>query len=234
MSNDSKIDEVTEIERIEFQHEEANKMVQSMRKKMFRNEKQIEKWIEVLKEKNAINDQGAHGFTLLMHAVLTLRPKIISWLVKNGADPTIPSNNGIAPVHVAAELDKPIYLKSLLISKEVANSTNPNYSLSPLHRAVTSNRVKNIILLLDMGADINAPDSVNNTPLKKALAPTDFPIARLLLERGADPFIKNNNGYNYIDHLESWEGRRDIFTQDAQDEFDDVVALVKKLYPGKL
>jgi len=225
--------EITEIERLEFPQEEANKMVRALRKKLFRNHKKIEKWVASLKAKNAINDQGAHGFTLLMHAVLTLRPQVISLLIENGADPTIPSGNGLAPVHVAAEMDKPIYLKSLLTDKKIANATNHNHSLTPLHHAVKGIRPDNVLLLLEMGAEINAKSSVGNTPLSKATAPLDFPTARLLLQHGADPYIKNNVGKRYVDSLYNWEDRGKLLTEEAQAELAKTLALISKLFPEK-
>jgi len=234
MSTESIIDDGSDIERIEFAHEEANKMVRAMRKKIFRNNNKIQKWVKTLKEKNAINDQGAHGFTLLMHGVMTMRPKVIALLVESGADPTVPSNNGLAPVHVAAELDKPIYLEPMLINQEVVNSTNPNHSLTPLHHAVMGAREDNINLLLDKGANINATGSTNATPLANALAPTDFPIARLLLSRGADPFMKNNVGISFVDHLNDWDKDRNILNERGKANLDKTLALFKELYPESI
>lgn len=232
MSSESTIDESSDIERIEFAHEEATKIVRSMRKKIFRKNNMIQKWVSALKDKDAINDQGAHGFTLLMHAVMTMRPKVIALLVENGADPTVPSDNGLAPVHVAAELDKPIYLERLLINEHVINSTNPNHSLTPLHHAVMGGREDNVNLLLDKGANINATGMVNDTPLSKAIAPTDAPIARLLLKRGADPFIRNTGGVSFIDRLSSKNERRSILNERGKVELDKTLALVEKLYPN--
>jgi len=223
------------LERIEFEHEEANKMVKAMRKKLFRSNKKFQNWVEVLKGKDAINEKGAYGFTLLMHAVMTLRPKLISLLVKNGADPTIHADDGLAPVHVAAELNKPDYLKALLINKEVANAQNEIHSLPPLDHAVSAEREKNILLLLEMGADINLQSRSGNPAITNAITPTSFKFGRLLLKHGADPFIKNNGDVSYVDYMSRWLKRdRNILTENGQNELDETIKLLRELHPGCL
>jgi ankyrin repeat protein len=94
------------------------------------------------------------------------------------------------------------------------------YGRTPLHHAVPS--VEVIKVLLRCGAHINVKDKDGNTPLHYALCaekivdelsfyswwdnlplcPVDIDIVKLLLENGADPSIRNNQGISVLDLAE--------------------------------
>ena len=46
--------------------------------------------------------------------------------------------------------------------------------------------------LVDLGANVNAQSTGNETPLMKAIAFDNADAAKLLIEKGADPDIKNS------------------------------------------
>ncbi|KAF7307508.1 ANK-REP-REGION domain-containing protein [Mycena indigotica] len=80
---------------------------------------------------------------------------------------------------------------------------NPNFrrlnDVSPLHVAVADSRSLELVkLLLDAGADINAPGIFGSTALLDSLRPRNGDplneIVQLLLERGADPTTADNRG----------------------------------------
>lgn len=48
--------------------------------------------------------------------------------------------------------------------------------------------------MIALGADVNAPDNNGNTPLLWALSNGKLDILRTLINAGADPTLKNNEG----------------------------------------
>lgn len=224
----------TELERIEFSHDEATKIVKILRQKIFKNRKTIPALITSLKEKGGLNEKGANGFTLVMHAVLTLSPDTITQLIENGADPTIASVDGLTPVHVAAELEKPDCLIAILAHKGAANAKNDLHSLVPIDHAIKARREENLLILLENGADPNAQDPSGNTPLSGTLTPTSFHLGHILLRNGADPFIKNRADASYIDRIVGWLERDDILTGEGQENLAKTVSLLRELHPGSL
>jgi ankyrin repeat protein len=63
-----------------------------------------------------------------------------------------------------------------------------------LHMAARRGNVELIGALLDGGADIEARDSLGDTPLRRAVNLNKVDAARLLLARGADPYSKGSKG----------------------------------------
>ena len=100
--------------------------------------------------------------------------------------------------------------KALSQDATLAKSWHPS-GLSALHFAAFSGDVAVTKLLLDNGAQIDARarnDQIN-TPLQVALLPGNETTARLLLERGADPLIRQERGFAPL-HEAAFIGRRDL------------------------
>jgi hypothetical protein len=55
-------------------------------------------------------------------------------------------------------------------------------------------------LLIKKGADVNAVGSLDLTALHKAAAAWDGDLARILLENGANPGLKDEQGKTPLDH----------------------------------
>jgi ankyrin repeat protein len=72
---------------------------------------------------------------------------------------------------------------------------------TPLHRAIDLGAEDLAAFLVSAGADVNRRDRWGNTPLWRAVyhAPGTEAIVDLLLERGADPAVKNNHDVSPID-----------------------------------
>jgi len=67
--------------------------------------------------------------------------------------------------------------------------------LTPLHFAVRQGQIETIQALLDAGADVNQVTSGDKTsPLLMATVNGRFDVAKLLLEKGADPRLASENG----------------------------------------
>lgn len=54
--------------------------------------------------------------------------------------------------------------------------------------------------LIDAGADVNVADNVGVTPLLRAAGSKETDIVRLLLEKGADPCRRENDGTTVVDN----------------------------------
>jgi ankyrin repeat protein len=92
----------------------------------------------------------------------------------------------------------------------LSNSWNP-MGLSALHFAAFSGDASVTTLLLDNGAavDARARNRIFNTPLQVALLTGSEATAHVLLERGADPLVRQEFGFAPI-HEAALLGRRDL------------------------
>jgi uncharacterized protein len=100
--------------------------------------------------------------------------------------------------------------EALMHNGSLANSWHP-IGLSALHFAAFSGDAAVTTLLLDGGAriDARARNGFINTPLQVALLPGQEVTTRLLLERGADPLVRQERGFASI-HEAAFLGRRDL------------------------
>jgi ankyrin repeat protein len=110
------------------------------------------------------------------------------------------SGDGFTPLHLAAFFR---HSKSteLLLGRgadphvEATNGTG----LHPLNSAVAGGNPTIVHLLLDRGADIDAPQQGGYTPLHGAAAAGDADLVALLLGRGADPALTTDDGRTAAD-----------------------------------
>ncbi len=75
-------------------------------------------------------------------------------------------------------------------------STKDHAGCTPLHLAVDGNDAATVIALLNVGADPNAQDDSEETPLHWAVktAKETLPVVAALLDAGADPNARNDSG----------------------------------------
>ena len=113
------------------------------------------------------------------------------------------SDDGFTPLHYAAFFGQPEAAK-LLIEEGAdleARSTNREFALdaAPLHSAVAARERGTIEVLLGAGADVNAVQHGGFTPLLEAAQTGQAEIVELLLERGANPDAKLDDGRTATD-----------------------------------
>ncbi len=89
-------------------------------------------------------------------------------LLKNGADANTKYNNGDTPLHWASRVDIP-------------PSSIPGLDLDASAKKTRANACKTVLLLLENGADVNAKDNNNDTPLHWAVEVGAYKTALLLL-----------------------------------------------------
>jgi len=82
---------------------------------------------------------------------------------------------------------------------------------SALHLAAFSGDPQAVRLVLDRGADVNARarTKFKNTPLQAALLANQLSTAKLLLERGADPLVRQAHGFTPLQEA-AFHGDRDL------------------------
>ncbi len=103
--------------------------------------------------------------------------------------------SGTISIYCMSELEKPAPDIDY-INKMINHGAIINYKilgLSALHQVAFLGWIKNIKLLLDIGADINLLSDSNSTPLHSAVEGGNIDAIRLLLNSGADLSIKNRH-----------------------------------------
>jgi ankyrin repeat protein len=90
-------------------------------------------------------------------------------------------------------------VNELLARGANANHSSQNTGETPLITACKWNHAQVVIPLLSAGADVKARDHSGRTALHYAIAPIlNVPLVELLLEKGADPAVADNNGVTPI------------------------------------
>ncbi|MDE0451525.1 MAG: ankyrin repeat domain-containing protein [Gammaproteobacteria bacterium] len=159
-----------------------------------------------------VNAQGREGMDLLKWSMGRFCLKCFETLLESGADierPPAGEYTGkieqlfLMPVmHLAAHLNDPAYLASLLRHGGNPNALNVYGARTIIHEAIMLSRIENVRLLVEAGADINAPRDISlETPLHEAVAVKEYEIAHYLLEQGADPMLENAWGNSVVDTI---------------------------------
>lgn len=87
-----------------------------------------------------------------------------------------------------------------IIDKAVASGNSLD---EELHSAVLAKDFPRINFILDRGANINARDTSNLTPLMNAVKGGNYDLVKLLLTNGADSDLVDNDGWSAVMHA-SW------------------------------
>jgi ankyrin repeat protein len=120
--------------------------------------------------------------------------EVLRVLVQAGAD--IDKRNAMkeTPIMLAA-LGGHVKLVEFLISRE-AQINHPGWT--PLLYAATNGQTEVIKVLLENHAYIDSSSPNGSTPIMMAIRGGHQAAARLLLDEGADPAVKNENGENAL------------------------------------
>jgi len=122
------------------------------------------------------------------------RPDIAELLLRRGVHPDCSRRTGLTPLHIAAALGK-VEVAKVLIRRgaDVNQRDSGRQGYASLHYAAQEGHSTMVDLLLRHGAAIDAVDH-GTTPLGMATAGNHVSAVRLLLDRGADPNVRNPSG----------------------------------------
>lgn len=120
-------------------------------------------------------------------------PEMVAELIKNGEDVNATDENGVTALHWAVLYDR--YGTAKLLLENGANVNVKEHSKAggfcgwgwyPLHLALRNENREIIRLLIDHGADVNAPRTDGWTPLNTAAHHGQSDVIELLISKGAD------------------------------------------------
>ena len=102
----------------------------------------------------SINKHSPDGFTALGFAAFFARPALAKYLLEQGADPNIPSNNDfkVAPLHSAVAA-KSLEITLLLLEHGAEVNARQQNDVTPLHAAAHNSSLAIVNALLQAGAD---------------------------------------------------------------------------------
>ncbi len=179
----------------------------AVRSELARGEPQVVAW-------TCVNENGARGFGFTGgHSHRFWYDDNYRRLVLNGiawaAGVEIPAGgvplvNPSAPCfrtldEAIAHGDKADVTRHLIRSPELLRPAAAA-KLTPLHQAILRRKHEIVGLLLEAGAEINAPDSANRTPLHMAVERGDAAIVAILLARKADTTRRDRTGWTPLHH----------------------------------
>jgi len=153
---------------------------------------------EKLLADRALAQERYSGRTLLHGAAAAGNLAIVELLLRLGAEPDTADAGGHTPLYCVANECKAhggaSVVRALVQAGARVNARDGVKHCTALHMAARRGNVEVAEMLLDSGADIEAPDSVGDTPLRRAVNCDKTDVATLLLARGADMHSKGSKG----------------------------------------
>ncbi|KAL7790592.1 ankyrin repeat-containing domain protein [Trichoderma afarasin] len=120
--------------------------------------------------------------------------KIAEALLRHGADPDFPEQDGTTALWLAVVHDRIDICRLLLAHKADPNLALKDNRITPLISAIINKSMESVKLLVEMGADVNQPLVKQCTPVYMATFGNDIEIVRYLLSHNADPNIARSDG----------------------------------------
>ena len=139
---------------------------------------------------NKFNDYSADIFTATMLGNL----ENVKWLVKKGVPADSVDQNRDTPVHIAAAYGHLNIVKYLIKEQNIPVYIKGDNDRTPLHYAAAYGHDEIISYLLSKGADVNAINSVGESPLINASHWGLLSTVKLLLSNGANKSYTSKHG----------------------------------------
>lgn len=162
---------------------------------------------------NFLLDNGAnihakdtkYGLTLLHKAARRGSHELLNTLLNRGANIEEKTFGGATPLHYTIAFDR-VETAELLLNRGADITAVDNYGDTVLHYACYSEAPNILQLFLNRGAKAFCDVKNNNglTPLHVAVQKGYANLAVVLLQNGADPMIKDNQGEDAFSLLEKW------------------------------
>jgi quinoprotein dehydrogenase-associated probable ABC transporter substrate-binding protein len=170
--------------------------------------------VQLLIDRKAdVNEADNNGMTPLLHAVMRDDVPTIKLLLAHSAKIEQPGPEGFPPLSLAIGEDKYEAAKALIDAGADVNLTAGADKLTPLMVAAAQSRPAEGAMflpdstrpidvakaLIDHDADVNAKSAKGVTALIVAATHNNAAMIGLLLQSGADPLIKDNQGQTALD-----------------------------------
>jgi ankyrin repeat protein len=135
---------------------------------------------------------GPHsGFPVTPHYGPQLLPDVARLLLEHGADVNARVDNGMTPLHIAADNEEVV---GVLLEHDANVGAEDNRGRTPFHVAAESGKVEVVRVLLEHGANVGAEDHRGRTPFHVAAEYGRVEVVRVLLEHGANVGAEDNRG----------------------------------------
>ncbi len=161
--------------------------------------------------KETLNRPGKAEMTLLFWAINNAifdkntpeRLKIITDLVKAGADPLQPrAEGGSSPAEFVMKANKGVWIQAMLEGGLSPNAKDKVHNQPIIFNSIFAKNTETLEVMLEHGADINIRNSLGDTLLIDALDYHSYDHVILLLEKGADSDIRGNSGWTMGNQLQ--------------------------------
>ena len=151
--------------------------------------------LHLLDKKHAeVGALDLQGETPLHHALMQRSDSMVELLLAHGADVNQRDRDGWTPLMTAAYYDDAAAIKVLAARGGDPNAVSAQ-NLTPLGIAVQYGKDSAAVALVEAGADTRRPiGEAAYTPLMLATANDSLPVARALIEKGADLNARNTGG----------------------------------------
>ncbi|MBX7218497.1 MAG: ankyrin repeat domain-containing protein [Blastocatellia bacterium] len=153
-----------------------------------------------------VNASPRYGETVLIYAVQRGNLEAVKLLLENGANIHQMGHQSMDALNWAAT-GKNTVITEYLLSKGANPFHQDSVGRTALMRAVRWGNIEQIHCLIRWGANVNARDKKGRTPIMYSM---DAKVQQLLLDLGADPNLKDIQGYcyqTYNEVFQSWKNR---------------------------
>ena len=181
--------------------------------------------------KEELNQPAKEEMTLLFWSVLNStkdkstpdRLKIITDLVKAGADPLQPrTEGGSSPAEFVLQGDNGAWIKAMLDGGLSPNAKDKTFNKPIVFETLKAKNTATLNVMLDYGADVNAKSAMDRTLLINALYASKIEHIELLLKKGANPQLKDSFNENFTFLL-----NKEISQKDQNNEYIKRLTVVR-------
>ncbi|STQ61283.1 Ankyrin repeats (3 copies) [Pseudescherichia vulneris] len=181
-----------------------------------------------------LNKPGQQDMTLLFWAInnaiydkkTASRLKIITELVKAGADPLQPRPaGGSSPAEFVLKGDSGEWIRAMLDGGLSPDARDKIHHEPILFETIKAKNTETLKAMLDHGANVDITDSLGNTLLIEAFDFGEYDHVLLLLERGADPDFRGKGGWTMGYQLQRFLDR----SKANNEHYQDLIKIKEKL-----